>query len=337
HDPTKPRGPLAAVQLKRFFAEKWDGYLREGNLKITIQCNSKIDEVEPLAISLYPILEPFKEASLSTDRRKKFNCQLWFDPSGKSKVSIRHIRVPIIEDLKAIQAYGLEESVFADGCVKGYIDADFLKPLPARTGFEENQDWIQFLVELEKICPLLEAEVKELRDQEQQKRLTDIQKRAVELAREILDQEQFHDLDLLGGLRRTRGPVVHHGVTHPTGTETGKRPRKKDKIGHPGGLRVYYEEVAFEKEPHLHSRFMAGTVQVNTHNEDFKREQLGTEQERLAYGALMIGKETIVYNDLSWASNDFLEKMVSYLFQVKLVTGKSLSSKRVAKSTKAAT
>ena len=82
---------------------------------------------------------------------------------------------------------------------------------------------------------------------------------------------------------------------------------------------------------------MAGTVQVNTHNEDFKREQLGTEQERLAYGALMIGKETIVYNDLSGASNDFLEKMVSYLFQVKLVTGKSLSSKRVAKSTKAAT
>lgn len=315
HDPTRLRGPLGAERLQRVFAEKFDAYLREGNLKITITCAGKIYQVEPLKISFPSIGEAFKEVHLSSDWQKVFKCQIWFDASGKSKVSIRHTGIPVIDDVKAIQAYGLEESVYADGYVKGYIDADFLKPLPARTGFEENQDWIQLLVELDKIAPSIEEEVEELRLEEEEKKLTGIQKEAIKLAREILDQEQFKGLELLGGLRRQRGPIIHHGVTHPTGISTGTRSTTEGT--HPGGMRIAPMEVAFEDGSSLHSRFLPGIVQINLLNPDYKREMKGPDEAKLAYATIMIGKETIAYNDKSGAADDFLEKLLSFMFQVK--------------------
>ncbi len=202
HDPTKPRGPLAPGSLQRFFAEQFDSDLREGNLKVTINCDGKIDKVEPPEINLLKVGEAFKEVHLSVDWQKKFNCQFWFDPTGKSHVSIRHMRVPIIKDLKNYPAYGLEESIYASGFLKGYIDADFLKPLPARTSFEENQDWIQFLDALYKNLPPLEAEIEALRREEEEKRLTEVQKMAIELARDILNTKEFEDLEPLEGLGR---------------------------------------------------------------------------------------------------------------------------------------
>lgn len=315
HDPTRLRGPLGAERLQRVFAEKFDPYLREGNLKITINCNRKSYEVEPLEISLPQCCEAFREVHLSSDWQKLFKCQFWFDASGKSKISIRHTGVPVVEDLKSIQAYGLEESVYAGGYLKGYIDADFLKPLPARTGFEENQDWIQFLAELDKICPSIKEEVEELRIGEEEKKLTEIQKKAIELAREILDQDQFKGLELLGGLRRQRAPIVHHGVTHPTGVLTGTRSTTAGT--RPGGMRIALTETPFEDGPSKHSRFLSGIVQVNELNPDYKREMAGSKEAKLAYATLMIGKETIAYGDKSKAADDFLEKILSFMFQVK--------------------
>jgi hypothetical protein len=320
HDPTRLRGPLGAERLQRIFAEKFDPYLREGNLKITINCNSKTYEVEPLEISLPQCCEAFREWHLSSDWQKTFNCQFWFDASGKSKVSIRHTGVPVVEDLKSIQAYGLEESVYANGYLKGYIDADFLKPLPARTGFEENQDWIQFLGELDKIRPSIGDEVEDLRIGEEEKKLTEVQKKAIELAREILDQDQFKDLELLGGLRKPRGPIIHPGETHPTGTSTGTRSTTSGT--YPGGMRITYEETYFEDEPSLHSRFLGGKIQINNLHPDYKRETKGPDEAKLAYATLMIGKETIAYNDKTKGADDFLEKLLSFLFQVRAKTSK---------------
>lgn len=318
HDPTRLRGPLGAERLQRVFAEKFDPYLREGNLRITINCNRKSYEVEPLEIGLPQCCEAFREVHLSSDWQKVFKCQFWFDASGKSKVSIRHTGVPVVEDLKFIQAYGLEESVYAGGYLKGYFDADFLKPLPARTGFEENQDWIQFLAELDKICPSLEEEVEELRIGEEEKKLTEIQKKAIELACEILEQDQFKGLELLGGLKRQRAPTIHHGVTHPTGVLTGTRSTTAGTYS--GGMRIAFAETPFEDGPSKHSRFLSGIVQVNKLNPDYKREMAGSEETKLSYATLMIGKETIAYNDKSKASDDFLERILSFMFQVKRKT-----------------
>lgn len=316
-DPTRSRGSLAPQVLRQFFAEKFDSYLRQGSLKVAINCGGSTYEVEPLEISLPKVGEAFKEAHLSTDWQKKFNCQFWFDSSGKSRVSIRHSGVSIIEDLKTYSAYGLEDSVYASGFLKGYIDADFLKPLPARTSFEENQDWVQFLMALSGIQPSLEAEIEELRREEEEKRLTEVQKKSMEIAREILDQDQFKDLELLAGLRKERGNIVHRGITHKTGTLNGKRSKKEGKIGRSGGFRIAYQEIPFEDGASQHSRFLSGIVQANELNPDFRRE--------VDYGALMIGKEAIAYNDKSGGADYFLEKLLSYIFQVQEKVRKGLS------------
>jgi hypothetical protein len=320
-DPTKPRGSLAPRLLERFFAEKFDPYLRQGNLKIAISCGGKAYEVKPLEI-IFPVVgEAFKEWRLSTDRQKKFNCQFWFDSSGKSHVSIRHTGVSIIEDLKTYPSYGLEESIYASGSLKGYIDADFLKPQPSRTSFEENQDWIRFLTELDKIRPSLEAEVEELRREEEEKKLTEVQKKAIEMAREILGQDQFQDLVPLGGLRKPRGQVIHPGVTHPPGQITGKRSKEEGKPGHLGGPRISYVEDDFDG-PSRHSEFIAGTVRVNKRNDDYIREEKGSAQQMLAYAMLMIGKEAVAHSDSTGKADHSLEKLLSYLFQVQLKTRK---------------
>jgi hypothetical protein len=316
HDPTRLRGPLGAERLQHMFAEKFDPYLREGNLKLTITCGSKPYQVEPLAIDLPSVGEAFREVHLSSDWQKVFNCQFWFDASGRSKVAIRHTGIPVVEDIKAVQAYGLEESVYAGGFLKGYIDADFLKPLPARAGFEENQDWLQLLLELDKLQPSIEDEIEELRLEAEEKKLTQIQRRAIELAREILNQGDFKGLELLGGLRRQRAHITQHPGPHK-GIETGTRSAKPGAISHPGGMRIAFEEVSFEDGPSRHSRFLSGIVQVNKANADYKREMVGPEEAKLAYATLMIGKETVAYNDKSKAANDFLEKLLSFMFQVK--------------------
>lgn len=331
-DPTKPRGSLAPQLLQRFFAEKFDSYLREGNLKVTVNCLDKAYQVQPLEISLPKIGQAFAEVHLSVDWQKKFCCQFWFDLSGKSHVSIRHTGVSIIEDLGIYPAYGLEESIYASGFLKGYIDADFLKPLPSRTSFEENQEWIQFLVELDKIRPSLEAEIEELRRAEEEKRLTQVQKKAIEIARDILEQEQFKDLELLPGLRKPRGPVVHPGVTRERGKNTAERSKKPGEPEHSGGFRISYKEERFEDGPSRHSEFVSGTVRVNELNPDFVRESKGSEHTKLAYATLMIGKEAIVYTDKSRSVDYFLEKLLSYLFQVRSRTGEELVKTRLKKA-----
>jgi len=415
-DPTKPRGPLAPGSLQRFFAEQFDSDLREGNLKVTISCDGKPYKVEPPEINLPKVGEAFREVHLSTDWQKKFNCQFWFDPLGKSHVSIRHMGVSIIRDLKTYPAYGLEESTYAGGSLKGYIDADFLRPLPARTSFEENQDWFQFLVELDKILPSLEAEIEELRREEEEKRLTEVQKRAIELARDILKGEEFEDLELLEGLGRkppeprfppngfdfvpssirtelgetgtlplkafvprtvpdnslvklsisdassvklktsslllrtseadedgvvtvhvsfegkvnTTVPVTLTAKTGKLKAEAHIRVAKPQQIRQPltgiekEGRGISYKQEPFEDGPRRHSEFVAGTVRVNERNPDFIREDKGSAQQKLAYGTLMIGKEAIAYNDKSGATDYFLEKLLSYIFQVRLKTGKRL-------------
>jgi hypothetical protein len=316
HDPTRLRGPLGAERLQHVFAEKFDPYLREENLKITITSGDRVYQVEPLAITLPCVGEAFGEVHLSSDWKKVFGCQLWFDASGRSRIAIRHSGIPVVEDVKVIQAYGLEESIYASGFLKGYIDADFLKPLPARAGFEENQDWIQFLLELEKICPSIEDEIEELRLEAEEKKLTQIQRRAIELAKEILNQGDLKGLELLGGLRRQRAPITQHPGAH-RGSQTGTRSTKPGEIGRHSGMRIALQEVSFEDGPSCHSRFLSGIVQVNESNPDYKREMTGSEEAKLSYATLMIGKETIAYNDKSKAANDFLEKLLSFTFQVK--------------------
>jgi hypothetical protein len=410
-DPTKRRGSLSAENLQKVFAEKFDHYLRLGTLVITIICRGSSSTVQPLKIALPPIGLKFKDMHLARDYQKTFRLEIYFDPSGKGKVGFRHIGVVVVEDVSQLKAYGLEESIYAGGYVKGHIEANFLKPLPARTGFEENEDWIALLDELDKITPFIEEEVEALKQAEMERKLTEIQRKAIEIASDILNMDEFKDLEMLQGLgRKPREPrrppngfdfvpqsvranvgerahlllkaevpqrvpdgtLVKISASSPTirlenlqltvkeadardgvvssrvyfkGVEKLTTPAevlaKADTVnaeskayimvGEAGparmqrtpaeegreGQRFNYSETAFEEGAHKHSRFIGGTVQVNNTNPDYKQEKSGSDQGFLAYLILMIGKETITYNDRSNVADTYLEKMLSFYFRLK--------------------
>jgi hypothetical protein len=409
-DPTKPRGPLAPARLERVFADKFDKFLRDGTLDIRIISGGKVHKVKPRRIKLPPIGEAYREWRLSDSPEKLFGLELYYDPSGKGRVSIRHMGVMIVEDLKAIDAYGLESSVYAGGNVKGFIDGDFLAPLPARTGFEENEDWVAFLAELDRLRPAIEAEVETHRREEAAAKLAELQKKAIELARDILDTDEFGDLELLDGLgRKSRAPrLPENGFSFSPASlriEEGKRRRltfralvpgrvpdgsevaftssapdvvtvetagavlraaDANKLGvvkvavkvaarkthpepvtvtaacgdltafarirvrsfrleretlsgsHGTGKGINYAEVPFEDGSEHHSRYVSRVVEINDLNEDYKREVLeGDRKAALAYAALLIGKETIAFNDKSGTVDGYLEKLITFMFRLR--------------------
>ncbi len=92
------------------------------------------------------------------------------------------------------------------------------------------------------------------------------------------------------------------------------------------GPRINYEEKPFEEGPLKHSRYISRIIQINTLNNDYKREMIGSEEAKLAYTTFMIGKETISYNDKSGVVDDYLEKMLSFYFRLKSKLTGSLQS-----------
>lgn len=315
-DPTKARGPLSPERLRQIFADKFDSYLRKGLLRVRIRCGSREYDVSPVHIDLPRVAKGLEKVRVPSQPGQTVGLDLYFDPSGKGVVSIRHMGVAVVQDIKTLSAYGLEDSVYAGGYVKGYIDADFLEPLPARTGFEENSDWIAFLDVLDKHRPQIEAEVETLRQEEREKALSEIQRAAIKMAREILDSDEFRDLELPGGMTRSKSPSEKERGGR-TGRETGERSKEPGDRPRTGGLRINYVERPFETGPAKHSRLLGGEVQANELNPDYRREMAGANESMLAYATLMIGKEAIGYNDKSGGSDEQLERLLSFYFRVK--------------------
>ena len=103
-DPTRRYGPVSQARLKHVLADRFDVYLRTGQLKITIRCGKVESEVEPIKLDLPEIGIKFRDLSLATDRSKVFSTRFWFDPSGNGRVSIRHTGVVVIDDLGKVRS-----------------------------------------------------------------------------------------------------------------------------------------------------------------------------------------------------------------------------------------
>lgn len=101
-------------------------------------------------------------------------------------------------------------------------------------------------------------------------------------------------------------------IAEPVGQRIPKSPGMEKE-----GSRINYEEKPFEEGPLKHSRYISRTIQINTLNSDYKRETMGSDEAKLAYAALMVGKETIAFNDKSGIVDDYLEKMLSFCFKLK--------------------
>jgi hypothetical protein len=309
---------LATDALRRYFAEKFDAYLREGWLSIEIRTGVGRFPVAPPRITLPRLLTDLRELPLARDPTERVRLELYFDPSGRGRVAIRHHGVTIVDSLATVSAYGLEDSAWAAGFVRGVLDADFLTPLPARSGFDENEEWIGLLDLLDRYLPTLEAELEEHLRAHRARQASEIGERALRLARDILDLEEFRDLALPGGMAKRGRPEPpvgrpasrrsRHGRTAATDAAPGDRRT-------PRGRRIKYEEVPFDTGSTAHSRFVQGVVQANTLHPDFQDAARSTDS-RLAYAALMIGKESIAFNDRSGPAGDYLEKLLDFYFKL---------------------
>lgn len=316
-DPTRSRGPLAPDTLRRYLAEKFDAYLREGWLTISIHVGVGEFVVTPARIHLPRLLADLRELPLARQPAKRLRLDVYFEPSGRGRVAIRHHGVTIVDDLAALTAYGLEESAWAQGSVRGVLDADFLTPLPARSGFDENDDWIGFLDVLDAYLPTLQAELDGHLAAHREKEAGAIAERALRLARDILDLDEFRDLSLPGGMAK-RGrpePATARDAKRPKQPRTGEPPATPGTDPSSRGRRIGYEEVPFDSGSRAHSRFVSGVVQVNTLHPDYEQAVTSADA-RLAYAALMIGKESIAWNDRTGSAGDFLEKLMDFHFRL---------------------
>jgi len=229
--------------------------------------------VTPSLVKLPRLLAELTKLHLPADAGKRVGLELYFDPSGRGRVAIQHRGVTVIEDLGNTTAYGLEESVYGQGSVRGAIDADFLVPLPSRSGFEENDDWVALLDLLDGYRKTLEAEVQMHLTSHRARQAADIQERALRIAREILDLDEFQDLALPTGLAKKRRKTAKEGLKGIE-VETKKRKKKvspptQGDLLAPRGTHIRYEEVAFENNSAAHSRFVSGVVEANTLHPDY--------------------------------------------------------------------
>ena len=323
-DPTRPRGPLAPEVLRRYLAEKFEAYLREGWLTIDIVAGLARFRVVPPRLQLPRLLAAFRTLPLQTDSTKHVRLELYFDPSGHGAVAVRHAGVVVVENLAALVAYGVEESVYGEGFVRGFIDADFLVPLPSRAAFEENDDWLALLDLLDRYRPTLESEVAGHLSDHRAKQAADVEKRALRIARDILDLDEFRDLALPGGLAkrsRPRGVPPQRSTRQRKTARAGKPPVDPGQRASARGQQIRYEELPFENGSRAHSRFVAGVVQANTLHPDYQQAQR-TLESRLTYAAVLIGKETIAFNDRSGQAGDFLEKLLDFSFKLQARTRK---------------
>lgn len=209
-DPTRANSPLHPNKFSVVLGRKFRDYLKEGLLEIEIICKSKSYNVEPAQIDLPPITEkwPSPFVKVKGDLKRIICLELYFDPSGDGAVSIRHAKIPNVDNVKDLgdSGLGLEKSFLASGFVEGCIDADFLEPIAGKRGFKNDRNWQEFLVEIDKLLPGIEEEVQRFRKAESEKKLTQVYKEATELARDILGRKCFADLVLLEGVRKPGEP-----------------------------------------------------------------------------------------------------------------------------------
>ena len=111
----RSRGPLAPDSLRRYLAEKFESYLRQGWLTISIRAGVATFAVTPSRIELPRLLFDLGEIPLPADAGRRIRHELHFDPSGQGRVAIRHEGVVIVDDLASLAAYGLEDSAWASG------------------------------------------------------------------------------------------------------------------------------------------------------------------------------------------------------------------------------
>jgi hypothetical protein len=320
-DPTRRYGPLSQARLKHVLADRFDVYLRTGQLAIAIKTSKGKSEVTPVQLDLPEIGKEFQEMLLPGSPCKLFRTRFWFDPSGQGRVAIRHTGVVIVEDARELFEHEMADSILISGLIKGFVDAEFLSPLPARAQFFEDEDLAKLLAALKDIGGELEKEIASFRDESEMERVQALFRRATRVAREIFSQEEFLDLELIDGLRRVNRA---NGETQEKNGESSKTPtanghktngqitNDSNVNGRGRAARAIIRRSDFGGDVRHRSRLNDGAIEININNPDFLALSRVPRSHQVAYVAMLLGKEIIAYNDSSRASDEALEKMAAY-------------------------
>lgn len=315
-DPTRRYGPLSRARLKHVLADRFDAYLRAGQLKITIKSGPEETTVTPIQLDLPEIGVKFQEAHIPGSPDKTFTTRFWFDPSGQGRVSMRHTGVVVVEDIRELFDFELSGSILISGLAKGYVDADFLSPLPARGQFLEDHNLASLLDVLKSFGEELDTEVTGFRDEAENERLQALFRRATKVAREILSQDEFMDLELINGLRRisrANGDSHIANDAKANGHEANGNIRNgAASRGHRSLRRPVIRRSDFGGDVRHRSRLNDGAIEININNPDFLALSRVPRSHQVAYVAMLLGKEIIAYNDSTRASDEALEKMAAY-------------------------
>ena len=315
-DPTRRYGPLSQARLKHVLADRFDVYLRTGQLKITIKTGKGESDVSPVQLDLPEIGAKFQEMHLPGEPDKVFRTRFWFDPSGQGRVAMRHTGVVIIEDIRELFEHEMTDSILVSGLIKGFVDAEFLSPLPARAQFFEDEYLTMLLDALQEIGVELDKEITGFRDEAENERMQTLFRRATRLAREIFSQDEFMDLELIDGLRRVSRTTANgrDSIKDPAtnGHETNGR-KENGSNGHGRrAARDIIRRADFDGDVRHRSRLNEGAIEININSPDFLALSRVPRSHQVAYVAMLLGKEIIAYNDSSRASDEALEKMAAY-------------------------
>ena len=233
---------------------------------------------------------------------------------------MRHTGVVIIKDIRELYEYEMKGSILVSGLIKGFVDAEFLSPLPARAQFFEDESLTKLLDSLQEIGVELDKEITGFRDEADNARVQALFGRATRLAREIFSQEEFLDLELIDGLRRVSNS---NGEAHAVNGDSAKKPetngheanghRENGGNGHSRrAARDIIRRSDFGGDVRHRSRLNDGAIEININNPDFLALSRVPRSHQVAYVAMLLGKEIIAYNDSSRASDEALERMAAY-------------------------
>lgn len=312
--------------LYEFLQEMYAVDLREDRLHLSLHWKGRIVQVPPPAINLEQVA-PWLEAGGYVPVHGPVTGELYFEPSGTGRVSIRHKGVVIVRSVGELEPLweGFSTSVLCTGYLEGAFDADFLTPLATRNQFEENGAWLAFGDWLQSNAPLIAEEVQDRIDTMELQRLDQVEAEARRLAGKALRSPMLRSLQLLGGTRpnRNRSRKEQEGQLPLEPTKTPKVPREPrtipptEEIDRSAGMAIRLLERPFPPAKRsLHSEYDGeGRIIINTQHAHYKR-FVGKGQTRteIWYEAMLIGKETVGYNFDS--ATDALERLTAFTCEI---------------------
>ncbi|MFB6212878.1 MAG: hypothetical protein ABEI53_03645 [Candidatus Magasanikbacteria bacterium] len=191
-------------QLEAALQREFGNFIRREVIKIKLDYPSGNYVVDKPEFDLPPLAENWGKVAME-ETGNPIEFELYYDPSEKGEVTILEPAGTGIESISEVEkSFGLHDTVWTSGKVSGFIHTSKtkLKPVNSRENFLRDNSWNGLVLTLHKLQDSLEAEIEKMEKERERQKRSQLRERSIDLAREILDDSQFEDLDLPGRVNR---------------------------------------------------------------------------------------------------------------------------------------